>query len=344
MTNQYQSVKTNLTSQTPERTLRDVLNMAATSDHVAARQNEAGRRRGSGKSGQEKMMPAPVEAVVQLGYPPDLVLFTYQRLLSARAHPSHHTATSPSSGSRDDAMTGNTPPPRAVSADTLLIAVDEAVRHSDVGSSGAGELGASAAMPLVAGGFQDGEGDTPSEEVQEDGGGDEAPSTLPTSSGPGQQPAGGNSRTPSSTDNLSSTDDQSESADNQASINHQPSTDNSESSVSSTMESSSSTTPAAASVSRDRSPGPAKPEEGAAAAADERASDRNLQLAKLRALRAENRRLKARQTCRQCRQRPVALTLLPCGHFCFCQECGSTLEKCPLCRKTILADVRTFVA
>jgi hypothetical protein len=65
---------------------------------------------------------------------------------------------------------------------------------------------------------------------------------------------------------------------------------------------------------------------------------------RLRALRAENRRLKNRNTCRHCRQRPVSLTLLPCGHFCFCQECGSTFSACPVCRKTILADVRTFVA
>lgn len=65
---------------------------------------------------------------------------------------------------------------------------------------------------------------------------------------------------------------------------------------------------------------------------------------KFRALKAENRRLRARNTCRQCRQRPVSLTLLPCGHFCFCHECGSSFASCPVCRKTILADVRTFVA
>ena len=71
---------------------------------------------------------------------------------------------------------------------------------------------------------------------------------------------------------------------------------------------------------------------------------RQKKLQRLRALRVENRRLKARQTCRQCHQRPVALTFLPCGHFTFCQECGSSFDACPVCRKTILADVRTFVS
>ena len=77
---------------------------------------------------------------------------------------------------------------------------------------------------------------------------------------------------------------------------------------------------------------------------EDKERERRRQLERLRALRAENRRLKARKVCRQCRQRPVALTFLPCGHFCFCQECGSSFHSCPLCRKTILADVRTFVS
>lgn len=81
-----------------------------------------------------------------------------------------------------------------------------------------------------------------------------------------------------------------------------------------------------------------------AVAEDKARLERRRLLERLRALRAENRRLKALKTCRQCRQRPVALTLLPCGHFCFCQECGSSFHACPICKKTILADVRTFVS
>ncbi|KAK7090584.1 uncharacterized protein [Littorina saxatilis] len=77
---------------------------------------------------------------------------------------------------------------------------------------------------------------------------------------------------------------------------------------------------------------------------DSQTRERRRQLERLRVLRAENRRLKEKKMCRQCRQRPVDLTLLPCGHFCFCQQCGSSFSACPLCRKTILADVRTFVS
>ncbi|KAL8616893.1 hypothetical protein ACOMHN_041812 [Nucella lapillus] len=60
-------------------------------------------------------------------------------------------------------------------------------------------------------------------------------------------------------------------------------------------------------------------------------------------LRKENRRLKARQTCRQCGTRPISLTLLPCGHLCLCTECGPSLDHCPLCGRVIMADVRTFL-
>ncbi|KAK7113289.1 hypothetical protein V1264_012601 [Littorina saxatilis] len=65
---------------------------------------------------------------------------------------------------------------------------------------------------------------------------------------------------------------------------------------------------------------------------------------KVAALRRENSKLKARTLCRHCRKRPANLTLLPCGHFCLCAECGSTFDQCPVCRKTVLADIKTFVS
>ncbi|XP_076459344.1 uncharacterized protein LOC143292710 [Babylonia areolata] len=65
---------------------------------------------------------------------------------------------------------------------------------------------------------------------------------------------------------------------------------------------------------------------------------------KLRALRQENQLLKTRQQCRSCHSRPVSITFLPCGHFSYCYDCGQTFRACPICRKTILADVRTFLA
>ncbi|KAL8575792.1 hypothetical protein ACOMHN_004978 [Nucella lapillus] len=60
-------------------------------------------------------------------------------------------------------------------------------------------------------------------------------------------------------------------------------------------------------------------------------------------LRRENARLKALRVCRQCRVRPVNLTLLPCGHFCLCDQCGEAFSECPVCLKTVLADVKTYV-
>ncbi|KAK7491288.1 hypothetical protein BaRGS_00017559 [Batillaria attramentaria] len=65
---------------------------------------------------------------------------------------------------------------------------------------------------------------------------------------------------------------------------------------------------------------------------------------KVQVLRKEQSKLLARKLCRHCKKRPVGLTLLPCGHFCLCPECGAEFKKCPVCLKTILADVRTFVS
>ena len=65
---------------------------------------------------------------------------------------------------------------------------------------------------------------------------------------------------------------------------------------------------------------------------------------KLKALRYENRKLKERQLCKSCRNRQVSITFLPCGHYSFCYDCGQKYNACPICRKTILADVRTFLA
>lgn len=86
------------------------------------------------------------------------------------------------------------------------------------------------------------------------------------------------------------------------------------------------------------------PLEGATIANSEKEEARRKLREKIRALKSENRMLKDRQFCRHCQQRPVTLTLLPCGHFCFCQECGSTFDTCPICRKTILADVKTILS
>lgn len=72
--------------------------------------------------------------------------------------------------------------------------------------------------------------------------------------------------------------------------------------------------------------------------------DKEAQLRKLQLLMMENKRLKKRQQCRQCHNKQVSITFLPCGHYVYCYECGQQFTACPVCKKTILADVRTFLA
>lgn len=68
------------------------------------------------------------------------------------------------------------------------------------------------------------------------------------------------------------------------------------------------------------------------------------QLRKVQMLLLENRRLKKRQQCRLCHEKQVSITFLPCGHYSYCYDCGQQFTACPICKKTILADVRTFLA
>ena len=72
--------------------------------------------------------------------------------------------------------------------------------------------------------------------------------------------------------------------------------------------------------------------------------DKSLVQLRLQVQRCENRRLRARQLCRSCCSRPVSITFLPCSHFAYCFSCGQNCPACPVCRRTILADVRTFLA
>ncbi|KAK7491289.1 hypothetical protein BaRGS_00017560 [Batillaria attramentaria] len=65
---------------------------------------------------------------------------------------------------------------------------------------------------------------------------------------------------------------------------------------------------------------------------------------KVKLLKSENRHLKERSLCKHCRSKPVSITFLPCGHYSYCYDCGQTFNACPICKKTILADVRTFLA
>ncbi|XP_046545356.1 baculoviral IAP repeat-containing protein 2-like [Haliotis rubra] len=64
---------------------------------------------------------------------------------------------------------------------------------------------------------------------------------------------------------------------------------------------------------------------------------------KLMLLRAENRRLKEQSTCRMCKNNPVCILFLPCGHLVTCSDCADKVDACVTCGKTILGTVKTFI-
>lgn len=87
-----------------------------------------------------------------------------------------------------------------------------------------------------------------------------------------------------------------------------------------------------------------KAPEKEAASKHKQQDDQQCLMIKYKALKRANELLKERQTCRQCRSQPVSITFLPCGHYSYCYDCGKTFSTCPICHKTILADVKTFRA
>ena len=54
------------------------------------------------------------------------------------------------------------------------------------------------------------------------------------------------------------------------------------------------------------------------------------------------------QLCCICMMNEVNTCLVPCGHLCYCDECGKRsfdhTDKCPICRKDIITLVKTFKA
>ncbi|XP_071104914.1 putative inhibitor of apoptosis [Haliotis cracherodii] len=57
----------------------------------------------------------------------------------------------------------------------------------------------------------------------------------------------------------------------------------------------------------------------------------------------ENRRLKAKRTCRVCQMEAVSVLFLPCGHLVTCSDCAPKVSECSVCGKTILGTVKTFL-
>lgn len=70
----------------------------------------------------------------------------------------------------------------------------------------------------------------------------------------------------------------------------------------------------------------------------------NIEKPKSQILEDEVRRLKEARLCKVCMDNEVGVVLLPCGHLVTCTICASSLLKCPVCRESIKATVRTFLS
>ena len=56
----------------------------------------------------------------------------------------------------------------------------------------------------------------------------------------------------------------------------------------------------------------------------------------------ENRRSDSAPACKICMDGNITIVLLPCRHLLCCERCAEQLNKCPWCRSTILATLKTF--
>ncbi|CAG5130383.1 unnamed protein product [Candidula unifasciata] len=61
-------------------------------------------------------------------------------------------------------------------------------------------------------------------------------------------------------------------------------------------------------------------------------------------LEMEHQLLEKSRLCHGCHQKPREVTFLPCGHFITCADCAEPMYVCPLCDKSILATVNTFLS
>ncbi|WAR24851.1 BIRC2-like protein [Mya arenaria] len=57
-------------------------------------------------------------------------------------------------------------------------------------------------------------------------------------------------------------------------------------------------------------------------------------------LRAENENLRRSMTCIICKKREAVVLFRPCSHLVTCENCASTFDKCPVCRREIETTIR----
>ncbi|KAK3580654.1 hypothetical protein CHS0354_017925 [Potamilus streckersoni] len=57
----------------------------------------------------------------------------------------------------------------------------------------------------------------------------------------------------------------------------------------------------------------------------------------------ENEQLTKQMMCKRCRQRERNILVLPCTHFCLCEQCSKEVSLCPECWKPINERVKTYL-
>ncbi|KAL3882757.1 hypothetical protein ACJMK2_029068 [Sinanodonta woodiana] len=58
----------------------------------------------------------------------------------------------------------------------------------------------------------------------------------------------------------------------------------------------------------------------------------------------ENENLTKMMTCKRCRKRQRNVLVLPCTHFCLCEQCSKEVSLCPECWKPITERVKTYLS
>ncbi|WAR07625.1 BIRC7-like protein [Mya arenaria] len=69
----------------------------------------------------------------------------------------------------------------------------------------------------------------------------------------------------------------------------------------------------------------------------------NDEMDELSRLEEQNAQLRARTTCKVCRERQAIILLLPCSHLATCVQCEPNLSICPVCNRQVVETVKTFL-
>ena len=74
--------------------------------------------------------------------------------------------------------------------------------------------------------------------------------------------------------------------------------------------------------------------------------EENLAMTEGKLLDAENKLkdMEEARACKICMDHYVCIAFVPCGHLVTCMECASKCLNCPMCRKPIQSQIKTFMS